>query len=247
MSPVGRRTPDLMIGGDQIDLCRLAGLCRRHRMYLLTGALFSSSARRCSCGPESAGCRSSPPPMGPFRVIAAAAVLAVVSSGMVIWPSAEGRTETQPPDSERADHVRQEPGRGVPGDRKLRRVAGVPARPGPSTPHPGHRRRTARTTFSWVQQAKRDHLDFVPQDGESRRRGPNSTCCSEEIAAIRYWRVVDRKIVPGMKSEWVHCWEVRPWLDEMPPPTLLAELLIGGTRSTRCPKRLPARSPRLFG
>jgi arginine deiminase len=90
----------------------------------------------------------------------------------------------------------------------------------------------------WVQQARRDHFDFVAKIEE---RGVEVLDLHDLLAEVvekpdaRSW-VLDRKITdtivgPGFTRE------VRAWLDELPGDRL-AELLIGGG----CPSRTSPES-----
>ena len=94
----------------------------------------------------------------------------------------------------------------------------------------------------WVQQAKRDHYDFV---SKMKERGVNVLEMHdllEEVLEIPEGRkfILDHRIVPGFVGV-LMAQEARPWLDEM-PSAQLARHLIGGI----APSELPFASEGIF-
>lgn len=94
----------------------------------------------------------------------------------------------------------------------------------------------------WVQQAKRDHYDFV---SNMKERGVNVLEMHDLLAGTldipegrKY--ILDRRITPGIVGV-VMAREARPWLDEMPSEQL-ARHLIGGI----APSELPFASEGIF-
>lgn len=130
---------------------------------------------------------------------------------------------------------------------KLRRVLVCP-------PGLAHERLTPDTADEllyddvlWVQQARRDHFDFV---AKMEDRGVEVLQLNELLEDImgdpeaRKW-VLDRKIVPDQVGTGI-AKEVRPWLDEMPSATL-AELLIGGIPFHEVPREVAGPFTSAFG
>ena len=99
----------------------------------------------------------------------------------------------------------------------------------------------------WVQQAKRDHFDFVSKMESHGVEVLQLNVLLEEIMGnpeARKW-LLDRKIVPNEVGMGI-AGEVRPWLDEMPANTL-AELLIGGIPFHEVPKEVAGPFTTSFG
>lgn len=130
---------------------------------------------------------------------------------------------------------------------KLRRVLVCP-------PGLAHERLTPDTADEllyddvlWVQQARRDHFDFV---AKMEDRGVEVLQLNELLEDImgdpeaRKW-VLDRKIVPDQVGTGI-AKEVRPWLDEMASATL-AELLIGGIPFHEVPREVAGPFTSAFG
>jgi arginine deiminase len=88
----------------------------------------------------------------------------------------------------------------------------------------------------WVQEAQKDHFDFVLK---MQQRGVTVLELHQLLAetlvdpAARSW-VLDRRITPNRVGQEV-AKLVRPWLDEMPAPQL-AEHLVGGIALEELPK-----------
>ena len=90
----------------------------------------------------------------------------------------------------------------------------------------------------WVQQARRDHFDFVAKMEDRGVEVLQFDDLLEDIMGnpeARSW-VLDRKITPDQVGIGISK-EVRPWLDEMPADRL-AELLIGGIPFHEVPKEV---------
>lgn len=94
----------------------------------------------------------------------------------------------------------------------------------------------------WVQQARKDHYDFVSKMTE---RGVNVLEMHDLLAGTldipegrKY--ILDRRIIPGVVGV-LMAKEARPWLDEM-PSAQLAKHLIGGI----APSELPFASEGIF-
>lgn len=130
---------------------------------------------------------------------------------------------------------------------KLRRVLVCP-------PGLAHERLTPDTADEllyddvlWVQQARRDHFDFV---AKMEDRGVEVLQLNELLEDImgdpeaRKW-LLDRKIVPDQVGTGI-AKEVRPWLDEMASATL-AELLIGGIPFHEVPREVAGPFTSAFG
>lgn len=130
---------------------------------------------------------------------------------------------------------------------KLRRVLVCP-------PGLAHERLTPDTADEllyddvlWVQQARRDHFDFV---AKMEDRGVEVLQLNELLEDImgdpeaRKW-VLDRKIVPDQVGTGI-AKEVRPWLDEMASASL-AELLIGGIPFHEVPREVAGPFTSAFG
>jgi arginine deiminase len=87
----------------------------------------------------------------------------------------------------------------------------------------------------WVQQAKRDHFDFV---SKMKDRGVNVLEMHDLLEGVldspdgRSF-ILDRRIVPGVVGV-LAAREMRPWLDEM-PSVELAKHLIGGIAPSEAP------------
>jgi arginine deiminase len=101
---------------------------------------------------------------------------------------------------------------------------------------PGNRERLLFDDLLWVQEAQKDHYDFVLK---MRERGVEVLELHDLLADVladpsaRAW-ILDRRITAndvGLGLERV----LRPWLDELPAPTL-AEHLIGGIAVLDVPK-----------
>jgi arginine deiminase len=99
----------------------------------------------------------------------------------------------------------------------------------------------------WVQQARRDHFDFVTKMED---RGVEVLDLQDLLADVmadekaRAW-VLDRKITDDQVGAGV-AKEVRPWLDEMAAADL-AELLIGGIPFHEVPKEVAGPFTSAFG
>jgi len=130
---------------------------------------------------------------------------------------------------------------------KLRRVMVCP-------PGLAHQRLTPDTAEDllyddvlWVQQARRDHFDFV---SKMEDRGAEVLDLQDLLADVvadpkaRGW-LLDRKITPDQVGAGV-AKEVRPWLDEMAAADL-AELLIGGIPFHEVPKEIAGPFTTAFG
>ena len=130
---------------------------------------------------------------------------------------------------------------------KLRRVMVCP-------PGLAHQRLTPDTAEDllyddvlWVQQARRDHFDFV---SKMEDRGAEVLDLQDLLADVvadpkaRGW-LLDRKIAPDQVGAGV-AKEVRPWLDEMAAADL-AELLIGGIPFHEVPKEIAGPFTTAFG
>ena len=90
----------------------------------------------------------------------------------------------------------------------------------------------------WVQQARRDHYDFVAKMEDRDVEVLQFDNLLEDIMdnpEARSW-VLDRKITPDQVGIGISM-EVRPWLDEMSAKDL-AELLIGGIPFHEVPKEI---------
>jgi arginine deiminase len=130
---------------------------------------------------------------------------------------------------------------------KLRRVLVCP-------PGLAHERLTPDTADEllyddvlWVQQARRDHFDFVAKMEDRDIEVLQLNQLLEDImgdAQARKW-VLDRKIVPDQVGPGIAN-EVRPWLDELPADTL-AELLVGGIPFHEVPKEAKGPFTTAFG
>jgi arginine deiminase len=130
---------------------------------------------------------------------------------------------------------------------KLRRVMVCP-------PGLAHERLTPDTADEllyddvlWVQQARRDHFDFV---AKMESQGVEVLVFDDLLEDVmgnpeaRQW-VLDRKITPDLVGTAISA-EVRPWLDEMPAKNL-AELLIGGIPFHEVPKDVAGPFTKAFG
>ena len=94
----------------------------------------------------------------------------------------------------------------------------------------------------WVEQAKRDHRDFVSMMEERGVRVLEMHDLLEDVLDIPEGRkfILDRRIVPGFVGV-IITKEARPWLDEM-PSNRLAQHLIGGI----APSEMPFTSKGIF-
>ena len=99
----------------------------------------------------------------------------------------------------------------------------------------------------WVQQARRDHFDFV---AKMEDRGVEVLELDELLedvvadSAARGW-LLDRKITPEQVGAGI-AKEVRPWLDEMAAKEL-AQLLIGGIPFHEVPREVAGPFTAAFG
>jgi len=87
----------------------------------------------------------------------------------------------------------------------------------------------------WVEQAKRDHRDFVSKMQERGVRVLEMHDLLEQVLDLPEGRkyILDRRIIPGYIGV-VMAKETRPWLDEM-PSAQLASHLIGGIAPSELP------------
>ncbi|MCI4676317.1 arginine deiminase [Candidatus Mycolicibacterium alkanivorans] len=130
---------------------------------------------------------------------------------------------------------------------KLRRVLVCP-------PGLAHERLTPDTAADllyddvlWVQQARRDHFDFVSKMEDRGVEVLGLDKLLEDVVGdptARGW-LLDRKITPDQVGAGIAT-EVRPWLDEMPAKEL-AELLIGGIPFHEVPKEVSGPFATAFG
>ncbi len=87
----------------------------------------------------------------------------------------------------------------------------------------------------WVEQAKRDHRDFVSKMEERGVRVLEMHDLLEQVLDLPEGRkyILDRRIIPGYVGV-LMAREARPWLDEM-PSRQLASHLIGGIAASELP------------
>jgi arginine deiminase len=130
---------------------------------------------------------------------------------------------------------------------KLRRVMVCP-------PGLAHERLTPDTAEEllyddvlWVQQARRDHFDFVAKMESRGVEVLGFDDLLEDIMGNRQARtwILDRKITPEQVGAGITT-EIRPWLDEMPAKNL-AELLIGGIPFHEVPEEIAGPFITAFG
>ena len=95
----------------------------------------------------------------------------------------------------------------------------------------------------WVEQAKRDHRDFVSKMEERGVRVLEMHDLLEQVLDLPEGRkyILDRRIIPGYIGVQM-AKEARPWLEEM-PSAQLAKHLIGGSAPSELPFPQTASCP----
>ena len=139
-------------------------------------------------------------------------------------------------------------GRRLVGDRQvLRRVMVCPPGLAHERPDPDTAQDLLYDDVLWVQQACRDHFDFVAKMEDRDIEVLEFDDLLAEIMADPAARafVLDRNITPEQVGAGI-AKEMRPWLDEMPAGNL-SELLIGGIPFHEVPKEIAGPFTTAFG